>query len=69
MNTCKTCKWWANIPDEMRGCLFVETFEYQSKPDLFAVEEACDGYGDRRVPCVVTGPEFGCIHHEEKQAC
>lgn len=67
MNTCKTCRWWAGIQEEMRGCLFVENFENQSKQDLFAVGEACDRYGDRHFPCVVTGPDFGCVHHESKE--
>lgn len=67
MNKCKTCRYWADIDAAMRGCLRVEDFHDQEKPDLFAVGEACDRYGDPEYPCVITGPDFGCVHWEAKQ--
>lgn len=63
---CRTCKHWANIPQPMRGCLRVEGYIAQEADDLFAVDGASDRDGDGYFPCVVTGPEFGCVHWEAK---
>lgn len=59
---CKTCKWWANQawPEDgnMRECLH-ENVEGGIHGDDRLVAIYCDGE-------ILTGPDFGCVHHEEK---
>ena len=59
MNTCDTCKWWGGLSDEppMRKCKKQDWGE-----DSVYIANA-EPYGGGEV---VTGPKFGCIHHEPK---
>lgn len=59
---CKTCKRWddldGSIPNR-RGCDSPKlSSSYLGQDGL----EPTDGF-----VCVVTGPDFGCIHHKEKE--
>lgn len=60
--TCKTCKWWSDV----RETGFVEHHQCLNPAigfggaDGLAVDAAGGDY------CLSTGPDFGCIHHEEK---
>lgn len=73
-NTCDTCKWWDteySPPDNlhksdrfyhdlgMKECLSPK-FNDSDEPDGFAI----DGCEMGNSPFVVTGPKFGCCHHE-----
>lgn len=76
LKVCKTCKWWKQ--DEMIGNQIAGTCQnygmifrdcsYNEKPSetkimkpdgVYQFEEG-GGSGD-----FITGPEFGCIHHQE----
>jgi len=69
MNTCKTCKFWTDNPwghPVPRGSCLSPKFLYgynialdKIAPDEVLVEND-EGWG------FVTGPDFGCVHHEEK---
>lgn len=62
MNRCKTCKWWdtshreySPLPAGYGEC----SIEYQTETSgVFGRYDTTSG--------VITGPEFGCVHHEEK---
>lgn len=71
MNTCGTCKYWkealkddrGNPPPSRFGVCEKEIGAVGSYPDI----DGCigdgrpeDGTGDGR-----TGPNFGCVHHEQ----
>lgn len=72
MNTCDSCKWWiAALPEE--DCeIGVMRFCKNSKlhADLFDDHDLSDEMGqfgmDAGYPVQITGPKFGCIHHETK---
>ncbi len=70
MNTCKTCNWW------------VDTEEWQLKLHYFqgrcnhvtvneealnAMRSCCVTDTSDESGLIYTGPDFGCIHHEEKK--
>ena len=58
---CKTCKWWSKQewPDDAgkRACLNQKLDTLDGKDTLYA--PYCDTE-------VLTGPDFGCVHHEQK---
>jgi len=62
MNRCKTCKWWVTEikwGNEYHFCehpMFVSDSE---KPDEAGI------YNDVN-SALMTGPEFGCVKHEDK---
>jgi hypothetical protein len=62
MNTCKTCRWWNadTIPDtDHRVCKHPKMgCEWKEKDTLASI------WDDIRI---FTGPDFGCIHYEEKK--
>lgn len=79
MNTCKTCKWWADSAGT-----FIESKELKKlvpsmdpyhpcncpkiNQDVHA-NPAMDGAAAENMdghPYFVTGPDFGCIHYEPK---
>lgn len=61
MNTCDTCKWWE--------LCFPKSTDHQCGHEKVgwllnsAPDAATHDYED--VP-IITGPKFGCIHHEPK---
>lgn len=75
MNTCKTCKWWGpsyvseyrHTPESGFGHCdspkILEGYGHDPKtsPQDAAIIENDEGWG------WATGPDFGCIHHEEKK--
>lgn len=60
MKTCKTCKWW----DE-GVCEIVDTIHADQPATTFQIEvKVADDHGlDVKLR---TGPDFGCIHHANK---
>lgn len=69
MNTCDTCKWWdrqsysVDPPFVGRKC-FSPLFEDSGSgnPEGSVTQSGMDaGYVE-----LLTGPKFGCIHHESK---
>jgi hypothetical protein len=63
MKTCKTCKYWGVYIK--RSCDREGTIYDQSNQDDFYVEaDALDDTGLESF--LMTGPNFGCIHHEPK---
>jgi len=61
MKRCKTCIWWRN-----GACVVVGTLEAVSNPNtLFCIDAgADDDQGSWEL--LLTGPDFGCIHHQGK---
>lgn len=64
MNTCDTCKWWRNFNLSERncgGCENQKLSNYSVWPDGCVINnQDMDGQQP------VTGPKFGCIHHDPK---
>jgi hypothetical protein len=64
MKTCRTCRWWTG-----RTCSNPKLAEWAIRdedaidkfPDS-ALATASDDWGSQ----FITGPDFGCIHHEAK---
>ena len=57
LRTCKTCRWWEELTEGSvteGQCRCREIDDLRS--GVFALE------GD-----ITTGPDFGCVHHEEKE--
>lgn len=69
MNTCKTCKFWATqlfnvTAAPMRECKCRKLME-RYEPDggsLIIEPDAAVAWGYEN-PDLLTGPDFGCIHH------
>lgn len=69
MNTCKTCKWWKwfEAKQELekkpefthKPCLNPKTWDDSGSLDGTYIMNSIDSF-------LVTGPSFGCIHHEPK---
>jgi hypothetical protein len=60
MPTCKTCRWWESPSDErdhQGKCLHAKVSN-----GLDLADGISDSYGDGKM---LTGPDFGCVHHEE----
>lgn len=72
MKTCDTCKWWGVSPvsGQPPGVSdFFEKINYKECGALGSLEPDSadvDGFEMGSMPEIVTGPKFGCIHHEEK---
>jgi hypothetical protein len=73
MNTCKTCKWWgaaaighskANHCENPKSVPLSHLLSGGDIPDDW-VETGHDEETVHAAPVFVTGPDFGCIHHEE----
>lgn len=73
MNTCKTCRFWQSS-FSMCNKRFVDvpTSAREFKPDSMRVH-VWPGGQDKEFPDIVhnvfTGPDFGCIHWETREAC
>jgi hypothetical protein len=69
VGTCDTCKHWDkayhNLP-KLGRCGFVTSWEDRQDDDLFTAEQCSDQCGAGYDPDIITGPKFGCIHHEVK---
>lgn len=82
MNKCKTCKYWAHPKlfrdgpegrgnlwtDELGQCLSGRLLKTHStrRPHEPTKAAPDDAYVTLEHANLMTGPEFGCIHHEEK---
>ena len=72
MNTCKTCRWWGFERESV-----TQYHETEAKACGFPMvninEQGYEGvkgngFGlDYPVCDLITGPDFGCVLHEEKQ--
>jgi len=66
MNTCDTCKWWCKSLEE------TDKPPMQCDNDKLHLDLrgndtcGCDGYTEHRSGAMITGPQFGCVHHEPK---
>ncbi len=73
MNTCKTCKYWHDDEFGNEWGLFKpchhskvhdnNRFHDHTQDEL--VDVLCAST-DGDTPTILTGPDFGCIHHEPK---
>ncbi len=68
MNTCKTCKWWAEqeFATKFGDCNSPRNPRNDWKLNLdgaYGHEETFYGHFFG----ISTGPDFGCIHHEAKE--
>lgn len=61
MNTCKTCKWWEKA--KWRQDCKCTNQKLGTLDDDGIDVEGCEGGWDY----MTTGPDFGCIHWEEKE--
>jgi len=65
MNTCDTCKHWRQIenapPGSYGDCTALGNAE-SCPVDSAYIPEACDRYGYRLQPELITGPKFGCVN-------
>ena len=67
-NTCKTCKHWRKYREAPRGAMQA-TFGWGACENPRFTDNATGSdlirrdWGNR---AFATGPDFGCIHHEEK---
>ena len=70
MNTCDTCKWWKPLDGEPNEPLMMVCFNEHIHCDVSMVGGdancACDAYPEHHSGRMVTGPKFGCVHHEAK---
>jgi hypothetical protein len=62
MNTCKTCKWWGKweptICDKVTHDFGKPNTQFEL---IIHADDDSNLWG-----ALKTGPDFGCIHHEEK---
>jgi hypothetical protein len=75
MKRCKTCKYWDERDKPPRHCLspkfrYVSQFRQGALDSFDELKDAELGYADECADNaeVVTGPEFGCVHHAEREA-
>lgn len=63
MNTCDSCQYWESIGenDSFGECRHPSITE--GRPELNGMAEA-DSVG--YLPCIYTGPQFGCVLHQAK---
>jgi hypothetical protein len=65
MNTCKTCKWWNNNP---LGNEIPNTWGYCDELERISGDiPPVDGLLAIYADAILTGPDFGCVHHQEKE--
>lgn len=79
MNTCKTCRWWGEEDDLVNGCAGVRAcrkdgaiYEPTAGGHRYGakafVTQHFDLHDDDFDPRFLTGPDFGCVHHEPSSA-
>jgi len=72
--TCKTCRWWENMRDGYGTCDCPKMHHRALSPEgigyAFALRRSLvfKRYSRMYVGPTLTGPDFGCIHHEPKEA-
>ena len=76
MDTCETCTWWDNGETWNGGnsshgmCRLCGQVREPGKLDItsyIALMENGFVASDRVNPVLLTGPKFGCIHHEQQE--
>lgn len=71
--TCKTCKWWmlSTFSDFMRSIGYGDCYSEKFIRDYWVLKEELINDGvwveDLEGRAFSPGPDFGCIHHEEKE--
>jgi len=70
LNTCKTCKHWVEVSDGRTHdgwwCASGKLVDTNQKPCPKDGAVAYDA--ESYAATIMVGPDFGCIHHEEKEA-
>ncbi len=66
MNRCKTCKWWKWYKDELDQ-FHPPPVQFECKGPHTAYRDSEGMIDGEDYVGVWTGPDFGCIHHEETQ--
>ncbi len=72
MQTCKTCKWWLEVTDRQLKSMAEQSLSLKCECGVLNAKGGDDGIRfETEWPWdgeewFVTGPDFGCIHHEEK---
>lgn len=67
MPTCDTCKYWkaSYLKKGKMCCDFIDTISAEKPPSNVELEAtASDDSG--LMAELVTGPKFGCVHHQSK---
>lgn len=68
MNTCDTCKWWEANFHGTRDVAPTSCMNPKLRKayweEVGVNEAASYDESSRKIPSLVTGPKFGCIHHE-----
>lgn len=72
MKTCKTCKFWRdtvyNAANKTADCGYIGIWP-EPKDKTTSVEIVVDVHDDSGLNVkLVTGENFGCVHHQEKQS-
>lgn len=62
--TCKTCWWWGR--EYACACAFIGTTLAEQSATLFIRIEATAADDTNLEAHLYTGPDFGCIHHEDR---
>jgi hypothetical protein len=70
MNTCKTCKWWVEHQETKNPNGTVSDYMHHqcTHHKIGGGDSDTDGLDDQSDfdHGIGTGPNFGCIHHEQK---
>lgn len=67
MVRCKDCKWWAQVNEHSdrpayRYCLHEKNDDFADPPDGFGTADGEPFNGSS----FASGPDFGCVHGEQK---
>ena len=75
MNHCKDCAYWRDWEkltknkehtiDDYKTCMH-PNMSHSSKNALVALDSFALHARGSRFPYLITGPDFGCVHHKEK---
>lgn len=69
MGTCKTCRWWGDGPCGSPKLINQEALLNWASIKGTWQPVAGDSWGlDFDQVAIVTGPDFGCVHWEERKA-
>jgi len=69
MNTCKTCKYWSDrykIDKGVSDCGFIDTISATKDRKTYVDIEATAHDDSGLQVALMTGEDFGCVHHKGK---
>lgn len=64
MNTCDTCKWWALKGTDKLFVCHQSCYHPKVSNGQFGIHDSLKIAVAEKTGEVMTGPKFGCIHHE-----